>query len=86
MHILVTTDFRLYQMNFFDRITNPDMFLYDYYYPFMHLTDNAVFMNTQIPFTELVFNYAGPSDRSEQTFRIRHSQNVNRFLNCRADL
>ncbi len=71
----------LYQINFFDRITNPDMFLYSSYYPFMHLPDNAVFMNTQTPFTELVFTYAGPTDRSDQTFRIRHSQNVNRFLN-----
>ena len=71
----------LYQINFFDRITNPDMFLYSSYYPFMHLPDNAVFMNTQTPFTELVFTYAGPADRSDQTFRIRHSQNVNRFLN-----
>ena len=70
-----------YQMNFFDRITNPEMYLYSYYYPYMHLTDNPIFMNTQIPFTELVFTYAGPADRAEQTFRIRHSQNVNRFLN-----
>ncbi|MBA4322641.1 MAG: hypothetical protein C0408_07480, partial [Odoribacter sp.] len=71
----------LYQINFFDRITNPEMFLYGYYYPFMHLPDNPVFMNTQTPFTEMVFSYAGPTDRSDQTFRIRHSQNVNRLLN-----
>jgi hypothetical protein len=71
----------LYQINFFDRVTNPDMFLYSNYYPFMHLPDNPVFMNTQIPFSEMVFSYAGPTDRSDQTFRIRHSQNVNRLLN-----
>jgi hypothetical protein len=71
----------LYQINFFDRITNPEMFLYSYYYPFMHLPDNAIFMNTQIPFTEMVFTYAGPTGQSDQTFRIWHSQNVNRFLN-----
>jgi hypothetical protein len=71
----------LYQLNFFDRITNPDMFLYSNYYPFMHQTDNPLFMNTQTPFTELVWTFAGPSDRSDQTFRIRHSQNVNRYLN-----
>ena len=70
-----------YQMNFFDRITNPDMFLYSYYYPYMHLTDNPVFMNTQTPFTELIFTFAGPADRSDQTLRIRHSQNVNRKFN-----
>jgi hypothetical protein len=71
----------LYQINFFDRITDPDMFLYSNYYPFMHLPSNPLFMNTQIPFTELVFTFAGPADRAEQTFRIRHSQNVNRLLN-----
>lgn len=70
-----------YQLNFFDRVTNPDMFLYTSYYSYMHLPGNALFMNTQTPFTEMVFSYAGPADRSDQTFRIRHSQNVNRNLN-----
>ena len=71
----------VYQMNFFDRITDPDMYLYSYYYPFMHLLDNQSFMNTQTAFTEVVFTYAGPNDRSDQTFRVRHSQNINRKLN-----
>jgi hypothetical protein len=47
----------------------------------MHTPDKAVFMNTQVPFTELLWSFAGPTERSEQTFRVRHSQNVNRFLN-----
>lgn len=71
----------LYQMNFFDRVTDPDKFLYRYLYPFMHTTDNPVFMNTQVPFTEMVFTYAGPRETAEQTFRVRHSQNINRFIN-----
>lgn len=71
----------LYQLNFFDRITDPDKFLYSNYYPFMHLPDNAIFMNTQTPFTELDWTFAGPKETAEQTFRIRHTQNVNRFLN-----
>jgi hypothetical protein len=71
----------LYQINFFDRVTDPDMFLYRYYFPFMHLPVNPVFMNTQVPFTEFIFTYAGPRDRADQTFRIRHSQNINRFIN-----
>jgi hypothetical protein len=70
-----------YQINFFDRITDPDKFLYAYYYPLMHHPDKAVFMNTQIPFTELVWSFGAPRETSEQTFRIRHSQNVNRYLN-----
>jgi hypothetical protein len=70
-----------YQINFFDRITDPDKFLYSYYYPLMHLPDRAIFMNTQIPFTELIWTFAGPRETSEQTFRVRHSQNINRFLN-----
>jgi len=70
-----------YQINFFDRITDPDKFLYSYYYPLMHHSENALFMNTQVPFTELVWSFGAPRETSEQTFRIRHSQNVNRLLN-----
>jgi hypothetical protein len=70
-----------YQLSFFDRVTDPDKFLYSSYYPLMYLPDKAVFMKTQVPFTELVWTFAGPKETSEQTFRIRHSQNVNRFLN-----
>jgi len=70
-----------YQINFFDRVTDPDKFLYSSYYPFMYVPDKAVFMNTQVPFTELVWSFAGPRETSEQTFRVMHSQNVNRFLN-----
>jgi hypothetical protein len=70
-----------YQINFFDRISDPDKFLYSYYYPFMHVPERSVFMNTQVPFTELVWTFAGPKVTSEQTFRVRHTQNVNRFLN-----
>jgi len=70
-----------YQLNFFDRITDPDRFLYSTYSPIMHLPENALFMNTQIPFTEFTWSYAIPRETSEQTFRFRHSQNVNRFLN-----
>ncbi len=70
-----------YQIDFFDRITDPDKFLYSTYYPFMHVPDNAIFMNTQVPYTELVWTFGGKRETAEQTFRIRHSQNVNRFLN-----
>jgi hypothetical protein len=71
----------LYQINFFDRITDPDKYLYSYYYPYMHVSNNQTFMNTQVPFTELVFTYAGPAYKADQTFRIQHSQNVNRKMN-----
>ena len=70
-----------YQLSFFDRITDPDKFLYAYYYPLMRLPSKSLFMNTQVPFTELDWTFAGPKETSEQTFRVRHSQNVNRFLN-----
>ncbi len=70
-----------YQINFFDRITDPDKFLYSTYYPFMFVPDKALFMNTQVPFTELLWTFAGKKEIAEQTFRIRHSQNVNRFFN-----
>ncbi len=70
-----------YQINFFDRVTDPDKFLYSYYYPLMYQPERYVFMNTQVPFTELVWTYGGPREVAEQTFRVWHSQNVNRFLN-----
>ena len=70
-----------YQLNFFDRVTDPDKFLYSNYYPFIYQPDNAVFMDTQVPFTEMAWTYGAPRETSEQTFRVRHSQNVNRFFN-----
>lgn len=70
-----------YQINFFDRVSDPDKFLYANYYPLMFVSDNAIFMNTQNPYTELDWTFGAPRERSEQTFRVRHSQNVNRFLN-----
>ena len=70
-----------YQMNFFDRVRDPDNFLYSSYYPLMHLPANAVFMNSTKPYTELDWSYAGKRESAEQTFRVMHSQNVNRKLN-----
>ncbi len=70
-----------YQLSFFDRINDADQYLSKYYYPLMHLPDNAVFMDTQAPYTELDWSFAGPRQTAEQTFRIRHSQNINRFWN-----
>jgi len=71
----------LYQINFFDRDWNPDRFLNSYYLPFMHTPANTLFINTHVPFTELKWSNAGGRSKAEQTFRIRHSQNINRFLN-----
>ena len=70
-----------YQINFFDRVTDPDQFLFNYYYPLMYQPEKYLFMNTQVPFTEVVWTYAGLRDFADQTFRVRHSQNVNRYLN-----
>jgi hypothetical protein len=70
-----------YQINFFDRINDPDKYLYANYYPFMYLPDRTVFMDTQVPFTEAVWTFGAPRETSEQTFRVRHSQNINRYLN-----
>jgi len=70
-----------YQLSFFDRITDPDKYLYSDYYPFMYTPDRTVFMDTQVPFTEAVWTFGAPRETSEQTFRVRHSQNINRYLN-----
>ncbi|HQG78330.1 MAG TPA: hypothetical protein PLS58_12630 [Bacteroidales bacterium] len=74
-----------YQISFFDRIEDPDKYLVRYYYPLVYQPENYIFMNTQKPFTELVWTYGGAREKAEQTFRIRHSQNVNRFLNFGLD-
>lgn len=71
----------LYQINFFDREWRPDRFLYSYYMPFMHTPAKTLFVNTHVPFTEMKWSNAGARSKAEQTFRIRHSQNVNRFMN-----
>jgi hypothetical protein len=70
-----------YQINFFDRITDPDKFLSTYYSPLMWQPENYIFMNTQVPFTELLWTFGGPRETAEQTFRVRHSQNINRYFN-----
>ncbi len=74
-----------YQISFFDRVTDPDKYLFSYYYPLMFQPEKYIFMNTQRPFTELVWTYGGAREMAEQTFRVRHSQNVNRFLNFGLD-
>jgi hypothetical protein len=74
-----------YQINFFDRVTDPDKFLINYYYPLVYQPERYLFMNTQRPFTEAVWTYGGAREIAEQTFRVRHSQNVNRFLNLGLD-
>ena len=71
----------LYQINFFDREWKPDRFLYAHYLPFMFTPANTLFINTHVPFTELKWSNGGARSVAEQTFRVRHSQNVNRFLN-----
>ena len=70
-----------YPINFFDRITDPDMFLYSGLYHFMHTSDNATFMNLHVPFTELKWTIGGKRETAEQTFRVKHSQNVNSKFN-----
>ena len=70
-----------YSLNFFDRINDPDKFLYFHNYSFLHANDNALFNNLQMPFTELKWTMAGEKEVAEQTFRIKHTQNINRKLN-----
>lgn len=72
----------VYQIGYFDRIRSHDSYLYQFYYPFMYLPSTALFMDTQVPFTEMVFNYAGATRATaEQNFRVRHSQNLTPNLN-----
>lgn len=74
-----------YQISFFDRITDPDKFLISNYYPFVYQPERFFFMNTQRPFTDIFWTFGGAREVAEQTFRVRHSQNINRFFNIGLD-
>lgn len=71
----------LYQINFFDRDWEPDRYLIANYLPYMYTPSRTLFINTQVPFTEIAWTNGGARSKSEQTFRVRHSQNINRRLN-----
>ena len=70
-----------YSLNFFDRINDPDKYLYYNHYHFMHNHENALFMNLQVPYTELKWIFSGERETAEQVFRVTHSQNITRKLN-----
>jgi len=70
-----------YPVNFFDRISDPDKFLYSGLYHFMHTSDNPTFMNVPSPFTEIKWVIGGKRENAEQIFRVKHSQNINSKLN-----
>ena len=74
------------EFDFFRRTYKSDEFLYRHYKPYMSHLGNKVYFDTQVPFTELVFSYGGARTEAEQTFNIKHSQNINRFLNAGLDL
>ena len=69
------------ELDFFKRNIDQDRFVYKHYLPYMHHLGNKIFIDTQVPFTELLFTFGGGRTQAEQTFQVRHSQNVNRFLN-----
>ncbi len=74
------------EFDFFRRTYNSDEFIYRHYKSYMSHLGNKVYVDTQVPFTELVFSYGGARAEAEQTFKVRHSQNINRYLNAGLDL
>ncbi len=74
------------EFDFFRRVYNPDEFIYRNYKAYMSHTGNKVYIDTQVPFTELFWTYGGGRAEAEQTFNVRHSQNINRYLNVGLDL
>lgn len=74
------------EIDFFKRTNDPDRFIYRHYLPYMHHSGNKLFFDTQVPFTELFFTFGGGRTEAEQTFLVRHSQNVNQYLNFGLDL
>ncbi len=69
------------EMDFFRRSVDPGEYLYRNFKPYMHYPGNIRFVNTQVPFTQFDFTYGKPRPTAEQTLSVRHSQNVNKYLN-----
>ena len=74
------------EFDFFSRTADPDAFLYRHYKPYMHHLGNKMFIDTHVPFSEISWSYGGERSMSEQTFKVRHSQNVNQYFNVGLDL
>lgn len=74
------------ETDFFDRPLDPENFIYRHLRYYMHYAANKRYIDTHVPFTELKWTYAGERDQAEQTLGVRHSQNVNPFLNIGLDL
>lgn len=74
------------ETDFFDRPTDPEIFIYRHLRYFMHHAGNKMYVDTQVPFTELQWTFGGERQEAEQTLEVRHSQNVNPFLNFGLDL
>lgn len=74
------------ETDFFDRPVDPENFIYRHLRYYMHYAANKRYIDTHVPFTELKWTYGGERDQSEQTLGVRHSQNVNPFLNVGLDL
>jgi hypothetical protein len=74
------------ETDFFDRPVNPEYFIYRHLKYYMHYSGNKMYVDTQVPFTELQWTFGGERQEAEQTLEVRHSQNVNPFLNFGLDL
>ncbi len=74
------------ETDFFDRPVGPERFIYRHLRYYMHYDGNKRYIDTQVPFTELKWTYGGERGQAEQTLGVRHSQNVNPFLNVGLDL
>ena len=74
------------EMDYFKRSLDPEKFIYRHLQYYMHNADNKLFIDTQVPFTELKWTFGGERQLAEQTLGVRHSQNVNRYFNVGLDL
>jgi len=74
------------ETDFFDRSPDPEYFIYRHLKYFMHHAGNKIYIDTQVPFTKLKWTFGGERQLAEQTLGVRHSQNVNQYLNLGLDL
>jgi hypothetical protein len=74
------------ELDFFERPVDPEYFIYRHLRYFMHHAGNKLYIDTQVPFTELKWTFGGERQLAEQTLGVRHAQNVTPFFNIGLDL
>jgi hypothetical protein len=67
---------------YFQKIETASLFFLKYYEPYLFLPENQKYFNTKTPFTNVGYTTAGNKTNIEQTLKLTHSQNINKYFNA----